>query len=257
MLRIQLDDRAIFLTRWHDFLLQLHRCRQRARSSRAGREFKKQLEGWQGRASVDSVAYRLVRGYHSQRGAGGVGDDRARPEDSARRTVRSCPSQFEAPLWQLVHEQPMHMLAADYPSWRDFLLATLDATIADLDKTCGPQLEHCTWGSRKVVHIQHPMSHALPFLSPLLDMPAIELPGDHDMPRVQDGAFGASERFGVSPGHEDQGYFHMPGGQSGHPLSPYYRAGFLEWAHGQPLPFLPGNRRAHAHPAAGLDLRDP
>ena len=71
-------------------------------------------------------------------------------------------------------------------------------------------------------------------------MPAVELPGDHDMPRVQDGATGASERFGVSPGHEDQGYFHMPGGQSGHPLSPYYRAGFLEWAHGQPLPFLPG-----------------
>ena len=51
------------------------------------------------------------------------------------------------------------------------------------------------------------------------------------MPRVQDGAFGASERFAVSPGHEDQGYFHMPGGQSGHPLSPYYRAGFMDWAH--------------------------
>jgi penicillin amidase len=32
----------------------------------------------------------------------------------------------------------------------------------------------------------------------------------------------------------------MPGGQSGHPLSPYYRAGFLQWARGEPLPFLPG-----------------
>ena len=60
------------------------------------------------------------------------------------------------------------------------------------------------------------------------------------MPRVQEGDFGASERFSVSPGHEDQGYFHMPGGQSGHPLSPYYRAGFMEWARGEPLPFLPG-----------------
>jgi penicillin amidase len=149
------------------------------------------------------------------------------------------PMQFEAPLWQLVHGQPMHMLAADYPNWREFLLTQLDATVAELEKSCG-RLERCTWGSRKVVHIQHPISHGLPFLSPLLDMPALQLPGDHDMPRVQDGAFGASERFAVSPGHEDQGYFHMPGGQSGHPLSPYYRAGFLEWAHGQPLPFLPG-----------------
>jgi penicillin amidase len=239
MLRIQLDDHAIFLTRWRDFLLQLiddDSVRDHPRRA----EFKKQLEGWQGRASIDSVAYRLVRGYHS-RAEQAVWEMIARamkipPEDSP-----ILPSQFEAPLWQLVHEQPLHMLAADYPSWRDFLLATLDATIADLDKSCGPGLDHCTWGSRKVVRIQHPISHGLPFLAPLLDMPVIELPGDHDMPRVQDGAFGASERFGVSPGHEDQGYFHMPGGQSGHPLSPYYRAGFLEWAHGQPLPFLPGN----------------
>jgi penicillin G amidase len=61
------------------------------------------------------------------------------------------------------------------------------------------------------------------------------------MPRVQDGAFGASERFAVSPGHEEDGYLHIPGGQSGHPLSPYYRAGFLAWAEGKPLPFLPGS----------------
>ena len=152
------------------------------------------------------------------------------------------PSQFEVPLWQLIHEQPMHMLAADYPSWRDFLLAQLDDTIADLEKNCGGSggLGQCTWGTRKIVHVRHPLSAALPFLSRFLAMPAVELHGDHDMPRVQDGAFGASERFAVSPGHEDQGYFHMPGGQSGHPLSPYYRAVFLECAHGQPLSFLPG-----------------
>jgi penicillin G amidase len=239
MLRIQLDDRAVFLKRWRDFLLDLIDTDSvREHPERA--EFRKLIEDWQGHASVDSVAYRLVRGYHSH-AERAVWEMIARalkipPQDSP-----ILPSQFEAPLWQLVHEQPMHMLAADYPSWRDFLLATLDATIADLDRNCGPRLDRCTWGSRMVVRIQHPISHGLPFLAPLLDMPSIELPGDHDMPRVQDGAFGASERFGVSPGHEDQGYYHMPGGQSGHPLSPYYRAGFLEWAHGQPLPFLPGN----------------
>jgi len=35
------------------------------------------------------------------------------------------------------------------------------------------------------------------------------------MPRVQDGAFGASERFAVSPGHEQDGYLHLPGGRAG------------------------------------------
>ena len=73
-----------------------------------------------------------------------------------------------------------------------------------------------------------------------LDMPTVELPGDHNMPRVQDGPFGASERFAVSPGHEEEGYLELPGGQSGHPLSPYYRAGFMGWVTGEPLPFLPG-----------------
>jgi len=33
---------------------------------------------------------------------------------------------------------------------------------------------------------------------------------------------------------------HMPGGQSGHPLSPFYRAGHEAWARGEASPFLPG-----------------
>ena len=239
MLQIQLDDRAVFLTRWRDFLLGLiDGDSMRDHPKRA--EFRKVVESWKARADVDSAGYRLVRGYRTET-ENAVWRMIARALEIPEEDSPLLPSQFEVPLWQLIHDQPMHMLAADYPSWRDFLLAQLDNTIADLEKNCGQSgLDHCTWGTRKIVHIQHPMSRSLPFLSGLLDMPALELPGDHDMPRVQDGAFGASERFSVSPGHEDQGYFHMPGGQSGHPLSPYYRAGFLEWARGQPLPFLPG-----------------
>jgi penicillin amidase len=32
----------------------------------------------------------------------------------------------------------------------------------------------------------------------------------------------------------------MPGGQSGHPWSPFYRAGHEAWVRGEPTPFLPG-----------------
>jgi penicillin amidase len=81
----------------------------------------------------------------------------------------------------------------------------------------------------------------VPFLSKLTDMPTLELPGDHHMPRVQDGSFGASERFAVSPGRERDGYLMFPGGPSGHPLSPFYRSGFDDWANGRPTPFLPGS----------------
>jgi penicillin amidase len=60
------------------------------------------------------------------------------------------------------------------------------------------------------------------------------------MPYVQRPTSGASQRMVVAPGREAQGYFHMPCGQSGHPLSPHYRDGHEAWALGLPTPFLPG-----------------
>ena len=37
---------------------------------------------------------------------------------------------------------------------------------------------------------------------------------------------------------------HMPTGQSGHPLSPFYANSHEAWVNGDPTPFLPG---ASAH----------
>jgi penicillin amidase len=145
-------------------------------------------------------------------------------------------------LWTLVTERPLHMLAREHESWRALLLSQLDRVASELEAECGA-LARCGWRVGRPVRIRHPLSGSLPLISRLLDMAPSELPGDHDMPRVQAEAFGASERFAVAPGHESQGYLHIPGGQSGHPLSPYYRAGFGEWARGEPLPFLPGRSR--------------
>ena len=46
--------------------------------------------------------------------------------------------------------------------------------------------------------------------------------------------------MGVAPGREGDGYFQMPGGQSGHPRSPHYRDHHRAWVAGEPVPFLPG-----------------
>ncbi|MFZ9747284.1 MAG: hypothetical protein ACO3G4_11705, partial [Opitutaceae bacterium] len=46
-----------------------------------------------------------------------------------------------------------------------------------------------------------------------------------------------------APGREAEGILQVPGGQSGHPLSPYYRAGHAAWVRGEPSPFLPGKTR--------------
>lgn len=237
MLRIQLDDRAVFLARWRTLLLSLLDAASLDAQPRRA-EFRRLVEGWQAQASVDAVGYRLVRAYHdhTQQAVWAMLLTALRlpAQDTAP------PEQFEGALWQLISTQPLHLLASAYPGWPEFLRAQVDATIAELDSAC-PSLARCTWGAHNVVRVRHPLSPALPGLARWLDMPTEQLPGDHDMPRVQDDArFAASERFAVSPGHESEAYLELPGGQSGHPLSPYYRAGFVEWARGEPLPFLPG-----------------
>jgi penicillin G amidase len=237
MLRIQLDDRALFLQRWHDLLLQLLDADVIAGHPRRA-NFRTVLLTWNGRASVDSAAYRLVRAFRdrTELSSWNMLTGALHIPERDRSTI---PSQFEHALWLLVTQQPMHLLDAHFASWRDFLLEQLDTTIDNLQQACGT-LAQCTWGSRNSIAIRHPLSPALPLIGSLLDMPTVQLPGDNNMPRVQDGDEGASERFAVSPGYESQGYLHLPGGQSGHPLSPYYRAGFMAWADGKPLPFLPG-----------------
>jgi penicillin amidase len=91
--------------------------------------------------------------------------------------------------------------------------------------------------------MQHPFAMAVPMLSGWLNMPPVPLPGDNDMPRVQAPGFGASQRMVVTPGREEFGLMQMPGGQSGHPMSPFYRAGHDSWAQGTPASFLPGDTR--------------
>jgi penicillin amidase len=237
MLPVQLDDRALFLARWRELLLSvLDEGSLRDHPRRA--QFRALLEAWKPEASTDSVGYYLVRSAreHTQQlvwnmllGALKISAD----EDLGP------PAQFEGPLWQLLTERPPHLLASSYRDWPQLLRAAVDSTSEELAARC-VTLAQCPWGTHNRVRIRHPLSAALPWLSWFLDMPTLELAGDHDMPRVQEEAFGASERFAVSPGHEEEGYLLIPGGQSGHPLSPYYRAGFMEWARGEVLPFLPG-----------------
>jgi penicillin amidase len=42
------------------------------------------------------------------------------------------------------------------------------------------------------------------------------------------------------PGKEDEGLFNLPGGESGHPLSPFYHDEFVNWAEGKATPLMPG-----------------
>jgi penicillin amidase len=240
MLAIQLDSRALFLSRWRDLLLGLI-DEEAMHDQPRRREFRDLVSNWDSQAAPEAVGYRLVRSFRAQLlnslwhslGSGWLGAD-----FEGRR-----PAQFEAAGYRLVSERPASIVPpADGNNggdWRQFLLGRLDATIDELLEACA-SLDKCEYGDQDPVRVRHPLSRAVPLLSGLLDMPTRRLPGDSHMPRVQDGAFGASERFAVSPGRESEGYLQLPGGPAGHPLSPFYRSGFDDWSEGRTTPFLPG-----------------
>jgi len=238
LLAVQLDDRARFLDRWQKFMLTVLSDEAVAKKS-VRRDLRDAVAGWDGHASADSAAYRLVRLWRLKVAARVL-------SPFFERAAAHYPDfsygnfQYEDALWQLVHEQPARLLNPAHASWEALLLAAADDVLAETDRA-GLAPTRFTNGLENTLRMRHPFSRILPGpLGSLLDMPAQPLPGGSDMPRMQAAGYGASERMVVAPGHESEGLFHMPGGQSGHPLSPYYRAGHDAWAKGEPTPLLPG-----------------
>jgi penicillin amidase len=220
LLKIELDDRALFLGWW----------RQLALSHLQPGPAKDAVKQDCSRASVESTGYRFVREFRLRVAAAvldpifaGCAED----DDNFNWSRFN----YEPALRELLTKQPIHLLDPRYASWDDLIKAQAKAQSARL----------ATWGEYNTLHMVHPFSRVMPsWLTSWLNLPAVQLPGDDDMPRVQAPHFGASERFAVSPGKEEQGIFEMPGGESGHPLSPFYAAGHRNWVEGKSSPFLPG-----------------
>ena len=237
-LAIQLDDRAVLLAHWHDLLRD-------TLASAGAPEFadmKKYADDWNGRADPASVGYRLTRAFRLE-----VIDTVL---DGFAAAVRVKYPDFKLPflaqgeniVGAILIQRPAHLLPPGYASWDELLRRCAQRVAAKLGALPGG-LGARTWGETNTTRIRHPLSAALPGMGWLLDIPAEQLPGDSNMPRIQGAAFGASERFAVEPGHEESGYMHMPAGQSGNPLSPFYGAGHEDWAHGKATPFMPGETK--------------
>lgn len=236
LLAIQLDTRAMALHRWWRLLdgLPPHD------DAPALLELATAASDWNARADIDSVSYRIVRAWRLAVHAR-IADALTAPARVALGEDFSMPDlpQLEGIVWPLVTERPAHLLSPRFVSWHA-LFEDAAREVRDGLAVQGP-LDRRSWGERNTARICHPMAAAVPLIGRrMLCMPAEPLPGDGMMPRVQGASFGASQRMVVSPGHEEDGIAHMPGGQSGHPLSPFWGAGHDDWVHGRPTPFLPG-----------------
>lgn len=240
---VALDDRALFIAGWRRRALAvLDKAALADHPRRAA--FRRLLEtSWNGRADVDSVGYRLARQFmwalHDILFEG-VDVQLAALDPKAAMALAN-------PRWpvlvaRLLDEAPAGWLPPGQGSWRALQLAAIDRILSELEAR-GVPLERATWGARNTAAFAHPIALAMPFLGAWLGVPPDQLAGDANMPRVAGPKFGQSERMTVSPGHEEEGLFNMPGGQSGHPLSPYFLHGHADWVQGRPVPLLPGPAR--------------
>jgi len=240
MLAIQYDDRALYLTPWRELLLEV--LSDAAVAGDPGlTEYRELVENWIPRAAPESVGYRLVRAFRleveSRVFNALMAPARAAYGDDVRLRLSN---QFEAALWSVVTQRPLHLLPSGYADWDEFLLAAVRENLRYFREEFDGPLSDRTWGERNMASIRHPLSGSIPLLGRFLDMPAEPLNGDLDMPKAQGPSFGASERYAVSPGDEQHGVLHMPTGQTAHPLSEFFGRGHRDWVTGSPSPFLPG-----------------
>jgi penicillin G amidase len=234
LIAIQYDNESRFLKRW---VAPIQFSAAEANNP-ASAAMLAALKNWNGRADVDQVGHRVVRAFRNR-----VHDQLWRAWINAlapppnKMVVKD--DKFEYAAWAAITDKPLHLLPQPFATWEEFLSAQAVYVRDELVKAEG-SIEKATWGNRNKAVIKHPFSRILPALSPYLDMPATPLAGDNNMPAVLVGSFGASEHMAVSPGREADGILTMPGGQSGHPLSPFYGAGHDDWVKQKPAPLLAG-----------------
>ena len=234
LLNIQLDTSAQFLARWRALLLET----LKAVTDQPRIRLREIVErDWDGQASPGSAGYRLARMFREEVSEAVIAFvlvecAEADPEFDYH-TVR----RREGPIWKLISEKPMHLLDPQYASWDDLLLHAASEVIARAEREGGLSEPWSRWN---VTMYRHPLSAGLPFASRWLDMPLQPMPGDLYTPNMHWNASASSERMIVSPGREEEGIMHMPTGQSGNPLSPFYSNSHPAWVSGEATPLLPG-----------------
>ena len=233
---IQLDNHARFLIPWQHLLYGLLNMQDI--------EFKPDLaylNAWKECACEDSVGYTLVKHFRReviQTLFGGLLSNLDQQGVNSRSLLRG----IEPATWQLIHSQPDSWLPADTESFDELLVdAYRRAKHKLLDKYSPVEadMEALAWGKVNALSVEHPFASQIPLIGSMLNMQQVEGFGDTYMPAVQAPSFGASERFFVSPGHLEDAILTLPGGQSGHPLSEFFTAGFNDYATHAATPLLP------------------
>lgn len=239
MFDLQLDTEAEYYAFYHQLALKVLSPKVIEQQPEL-QELREYLLAWNGRADINSLGFALVEQFHEL-----LAENVFTPFLAACRKVdknfRYSWLYIDTPLQSMLTEKIPNLLPEPdkYRNWDAFILAQLKQSAQQL-KAAYPDinLSELTWGKINEAHFAHPFSTVMPLLSHLLDMPKDQLAGCGGCVRAAGPDFGASERLVVSPAHLGEGILHLPGGQSGHPLSPNYSDQQNYWVKGLPIELL-------------------
>lgn len=187
------------------------------------------LRTWQGRVTADSPAAAIVNASKKA-----FWPMLLRPKlGSAWRLYRWDEKGFAQE--QIITNTPQGWLPPGYKTWDDFLAEVVQTALssAPLD------LYHWRYGETHLIHIEHPLYGRLPWFRRWTGVGPLPMRGDTTTVLQSGAGFGPSQRFTIDWANPDAATENIVMGQSGDPLSPWYRDQWPYWYQGHTfaLPF--------------------
>ena len=147
---------------------------------------------------------------------------------------------------EIVMRAKPEWLPGNYKNWDELLTAAVRKGMHD--GRAPADVGDWEYGSWHVVELDHPLSRFLPFIGRVADEGPLPLSGDKTTVKQVDRAFGPSQRFTMDWSNVDGSTENIVLGESGNPLSPYFRDQWNDWYEGTTfaLPFTPAAVAAQA-----------
>lgn len=168
---------------------------------------------------------------------------------------------------EMVLDLTLGWLETECPAWvgdvSALLLPALRRALLVLRRELGPDMAAWRWGQLHRIEAQHPLTR-LPLAGRPWRNPRLAVGGDgytvnqaDVLPHFPPGPVKviASCRLIMDVGAWDNSLAVLPGGQAGHPASPHYRDGLIDWADGRYHPLLFSRERVVAATSALLTLQ--
>ncbi len=147
---------------------------------------------------------------------------------------------------QLVAHSPEAWLPPGYKNWDDLLAAVVARGLAEAHAPA--DLASWQYGADHTIEIDHPLWSMIPGLKAMSDVGPVPQSGDQTTVKQVTGKLGPSQRFTIDWATPDAATENIVMGQSGDPMSAYYRDQWPAWYGNTTfaLPFTAGAAAASA-----------